>query len=116
MRAGEGRGEGRGGNWGEGRGDDRGDGLVYINERSYSAEPGSCISVVNSSFFAIPEPGYAATFNIRNDSHRTVDFFNGAVCDGGAPVAQVGPHSANNNVAVTPVVPPTLLLGSFRVR
>ncbi|MFM9457080.1 hypothetical protein [Streptomyces europaeiscabiei] len=114
---GESRGEGRGGNWGEGRGDDRGDGLIYINERSYPAEPGSCISVVNVLTAAPGFPiGSAATFNIRNDSHRTVDFFDGAVCDGGAPVAQVGPHSANNNVAVTPVAPPLPLLGSFRVR
>ncbi|MDX3841139.1 hypothetical protein [Streptomyces europaeiscabiei] len=112
---GESRGEGRGGNWGEGRGDDRGDGLIYINERSYSAEPGSCISVVNAltPVGGVPVIGGATTFNIRNDSHRTVEFFNGAVCDGGAAVAEVGPHSTNSNVAVTPVA--GILLGSFRV-
>ena len=38
------------------------------------------------------------TFNIRNDSHKTVEVFRGATCDNGAPIATVGPHSTSNGV------------------
>lgn len=124
-------GEGRGGNGGENRGDQRGEGRhhghIQINERTYSADPGSCITVINAPASVT---GGAASFSIRNDSHKTVEFFNGAVCDGGGPIAEIGPHSSNHNVkpssrpegmtkrsnskdAAPP--PEKVLLGSFRV-
>ncbi|MFJ1668017.1 hypothetical protein ACIOK4_16825 [Streptomyces bottropensis] len=126
-----------GGKKGEGRGDHREEGRIYINERSYSADPGSCIVVVNVSngFF----PGAANnfngngfnsnSFNIRNESDRTVEFYNGVTCDNGAPVATVGPRSSSNSVtggagthrAAETVAPgqqqlrPPVVVGSFRV-
>jgi hypothetical protein len=116
---GEGRGEGRGGNWGEGR--------IYVNERSYSADPGSCIVVVNVSNGFFPGAG-TNSFNIRNESDRTVEFYNGVTCDNGAPVATVGPRSSSNSVtggahtqrAAETVTPgqqqrPPVVVGSFRV-
>jgi hypothetical protein len=125
---GEGRGEGRGGNWGEGR--------IYVNERSYSADPGSCIVVVNVSngFFPGAANNFngngfnANSFNIRNESDRTVEFYNGVTCDNGAPVATVGPRSSSNSVtggagthrAAETVAPGQqqrhpVVVGSFRV-
>ncbi|MFF2961644.1 hypothetical protein ACFVT1_22565 [Streptomyces sp. NPDC057963] len=93
----EGRGnEGRGN---EGRGyEDRGydegrdhyEGRIHINERTYSDEPGGCVTVVS---------GLGSTsLNIRNDSRRTVEVFRGATCDNGAPIATVGPHSSSDGV------------------
>ncbi|MEU9476652.1 hypothetical protein [Streptomyces sp. NPDC048191] len=35
----------------------------------------------------------AKSFNVRNESRRTVEIFRGANCDGGPPVATVGPRS-----------------------
>ena len=102
-------------NWGSGskRGDsrdNRGDGQIQVNERTYSADPGSCIAVVN-----VPNPLVGATsFNIRNDSHRTVEFFNGITCDNGAPIATVGPRSSSNAITGTQPVLGNLV-GSFRV-
>ncbi|MGW1916900.1 hypothetical protein ACWCQS_41010 [Streptomyces sp. NPDC002076] len=81
----EGRGrEGREGDWGR----------ILINERSYSAHPGDCITVVSGLG--------AKTLNVRNDTHKTVEVFRGAVCDNGAPVAVVGPHSQSDGVRVCP--------------
>ncbi|MGW3361093.1 hypothetical protein ACWDFL_37915, partial [Streptomyces bungoensis] len=40
----------------------------------------------------------AKSLNIRNDSRKTVEVFRGAVCDNGAPVATVGPHSSSDGV------------------
>ncbi|WP_371578427.1 hypothetical protein [Streptomyces sp. NBC_01314] len=100
------------------RGGNRDEGRIYVNERSYSADPGSCIVVVNVSNAAFPGLG-ANSFNIRNESDRTVEFYNGVTCDNGAPVATVGPRSSSNSVTGrqqqqqqqrSPVV-----LGSFRV-
>ncbi|MGX4695018.1 hypothetical protein [Streptomyces sp. JNUCC 63] len=65
-------------------------GRIFINERSFSARPDGCITVVSGLG--------AKSFNIRNDSKRTVEFFRGATCDNGAPIATVGPHSEANNV------------------
>ncbi|MFD0502515.1 hypothetical protein ACFQ0G_05180 [Streptomyces chiangmaiensis] len=59
------------------------------------------------------------TLNVRNDSRRTVEVFNGAACDNGPPIATVGPFSSSNGllprhvrggVEVTDGV-----VGSFRV-
>ncbi|SCF90819.1 hypothetical protein [Streptomyces sp. Ncost-T10-10d] len=96
---GEGRGndEGRGNN--EGRGDEgrghgggRGydEGRIHFNERTYSAYPGGCVTAAS---------GLGATsFNIFNESRRTVEVFSGATCDNGGPVAVVGPYGATSGV------------------
>ncbi|MGW6216147.1 hypothetical protein [Streptomyces sp. NPDC055109] len=94
------------------------DGRIQINERSYSAQPGSCIAVVNVANAMLG----ATSFNIRNESRRTVEFFNGITCDTGAPVATVGPRSSSNAVpglATGPVAGlpgDGIIVGSFRVR
>ncbi|MFE7243697.1 hypothetical protein [Streptomyces sp. NPDC057580] len=95
-------GYGGGGGGGYGGGNNRGgnerggfrhkeEGRIFINERSYSArgEEG-CITVVSGLG--------ARSFNVRNDSRRTVEFFRGATCDNGSPVATVGPWSTSNGV------------------
>ncbi|MEW2289385.1 hypothetical protein [Streptomyces sp. NPDC047841] len=92
-RGNEGRGnQGRGNNDkdedNEGRGED--EGRIQINERSYSARPGDCITVVSGLG--------AKTFNVRNESRKAVEVFRGAVCDNGAPIATVGPHSSSYGV------------------
>ncbi|WP_155058728.1 hypothetical protein [Streptomyces blattellae] len=75
-------------------------GEIQINERTYSADPGACITVV---------PGVATTFNVTNNTHRTIQFFNGSVCDLGAPLATVGPGSTSFGVDTVTTN------GSFRV-
>ncbi|WBO66284.1 hypothetical protein [Streptomyces camelliae] len=40
----------------------------------------------------------AKSFNVLNESRRTVEVFRGFNCDGGAPVAIVGPRSATFGV------------------
>ncbi|MCE7553532.1 hypothetical protein, partial [Streptomyces thermodiastaticus] len=66
------------------------EGWIHINERSYSAHPSGCVTVISGLG--------SKTFNIRNDSHKTVEVFRGATCDNGAPIATVGPHSTSNGV------------------
>lgn len=82
-------------------------GRIFINERSYGADPGSCIAVVNVV--------NATSFNIRNESDKTVEFFNGIACDNGAPIATVGPRSASNAITGVQPVAPLAIVGSFRV-
>ena len=65
-------------------------GVIHVNERTYSADDYGCITVVSGLG--------AKSLNIRNDSHRTVEVFSGAVCDNGAPIATVGPHSSSDGV------------------
>ncbi|WP_432179941.1 hypothetical protein [Streptomyces sp. NBC_00063] len=65
-------------------------GRIQFNERSYSAETDGCITVVSGLG--------ARSFNIRNDSWKTVEVFRGATCDNGAPVATVGPWSSSTSV------------------
>ncbi|MGW4731166.1 hypothetical protein ACWEQC_18725 [Streptomyces shenzhenensis] len=83
-------------NEGRGKGFEKGfekgfdEGRIHINERTYSSHPDGCITVVSSLG--------AKTLNIRNDSRRTVEVFRGAVCDNGAPIATVGPHSSSDGV------------------
>lgn len=109
----EGRGENRGDNRRDDdeddRRDDEHDGHVMINERTYGAEPGSCIAVVNVNQQLIG----ATTFNIRNESKKTVEFFNGITCDNGSPAATVGPHSSTTSIEGENRG--NLILGSFRV-
>ncbi|MGW2823731.1 hypothetical protein ACWC24_22475 [Streptomyces sp. NPDC001443] len=83
--------EGGKGNEGRGGGGHRYyEGRIEINERSYSAYPGDCITVVSGLG--------ARTLNVRNDTKRTVEVFRGAVCDNGAPIATVGPRSSSDGV------------------
>ncbi|MFJ1550964.1 hypothetical protein [Streptomyces sp. NPDC088246] len=66
------------------------EGRIQINERTYSDDPGGCITVVSGLG--------SNSLNIRNDSRRTVEVFRGATCDNGAPIATVGPHSSSDGV------------------
>ncbi|WP_328885473.1 hypothetical protein [Streptomyces sp. NBC_00316] len=90
----EGKGnEGRGGGGGYGGGGGGGyhyEGRIFLNERSYSAHPDGCITVVSGLG--------SKSFNVRNDSRHTVEVFRGATCDNGAPVATVGPWSTSTGV------------------
>ncbi|MEU6511099.1 hypothetical protein [Streptomyces sp. NPDC046942] len=85
-----GQGKGNEGRGDEGRGHHEEEGRIEINERSYSPHPGDCITVVSGLG--------AKTLNIRNDSHKSIEIFRGAVCDNGAPIATVGPHSSSFGV------------------
>ncbi|WP_251828654.1 hypothetical protein [Streptomyces sp. ATCC 21386] len=109
--------EGRGGNGGENRGEHRGnhdEGRIYINERSYSSDPGSCIAVINVNSLLAPAVN-TTSFNIRNESDRTVEFYRGVTCDQGAPVATVGPRSSSHAVAGQQTTEIVAVVGSFRV-
>ncbi|MET8288669.1 hypothetical protein ACGFWD_00155 [Streptomyces sp. NPDC048448] len=79
-----------GGRDGGGRGGRGYEGRIDFNERSYSAQSWGCITVVSGLG--------SRSFNVRNDSHRTVEVFRGATCDNGSPVATVGPWSTTNGV------------------
>ena len=94
----------------KGYGDKKDHGQIQINERTYSADPGACIAVVNTDFIFGNEP---LSFNIRNTSKRTVEFFNGYTCNTGAPVATVGPRSSSTAIMTAPNFGPPV--GSFRV-
>ncbi|MFB6960394.1 hypothetical protein ACFCYB_26070 [Streptomyces sp. NPDC056309] len=67
-------------------------GRIHINERTYSAVPDGCITIVSGLG--------SKSLNIRNDSRRGVEVFRGATCDNGAPVATVGPRSEANGIKV----------------
>ncbi|MFJ4982078.1 hypothetical protein ACIP6X_43500 [Streptomyces coeruleorubidus] len=86
------------------------DGRIHVNERTYSAEPGVCTAVISSP---------ASSFNVRNESDKTVEFFNGITCDAGAPIATIGPRGSSSAIPGTMVfdgaVVPFALVGSFRV-
>ncbi|MFE4414067.1 hypothetical protein [Streptomyces sp. NPDC056821] len=90
-------GGGRGGEGGE-RGERGGHGKrrhheigrIHINERTYSATPDGCITIVSGLG--------SRSLNIRNDSRRGVEVFRGATCDNGAPIATVGPRSEANGI------------------
>ncbi|MER6982655.1 hypothetical protein [Streptomyces carpinensis] len=102
--------EGNEGNHGGNRHHHFEEGWIHINERSYSAHPGGCITVVS---------GLGSTsLNVRNDSRRTVEVFRGVTCDNGAPVATVGPRSSANGITpgtTRAVVVKDGVVGSFRV-
>ncbi|MGX4691512.1 hypothetical protein [Streptomyces sp. JNUCC 63] len=108
-----------GGEKGEGRdreGGGRGyghkeEGRIYFNERVYSASAEGCVTAASGLG--------SSSFNVFNDSRKTVEVFRGFTCDNGAPVATVGPHGATNGV-VTRTVHGSLfgddgVVGSFRV-
>ncbi|MEV0495596.1 hypothetical protein [Streptomyces atratus] len=70
--------------------DYREEGRIDFNERTYSAHTDGCITVVSGLG--------SRSFNVRNDSRKTVEVFRGAACDNGSPVATVGPWSTSNGV------------------
>ncbi|MFF8941724.1 hypothetical protein ACF1A5_05450 [Streptomyces sp. NPDC014864] len=92
------------------KGGDYDEGRILVNERSYSTHSGDCITVISGLG--------AKTLNIRNDSRKTVEVFRGVVCDNGAPVATVGPHSSSDGVHVRHTKGVKVkdgVVGSFRV-
>ncbi|MFG3529723.1 hypothetical protein ACGF8B_23660 [Streptomyces sp. NPDC047917] len=105
---------GRGGEGGDrgGRGHDRKkEERIYFNERSYSGLSEGCNSAAS---------GLGSTsFSIFNDSRNVVEVYRGFACDGGAPVATVGPYGSTYGVAARTVQGAGFLdnavVGSFRV-
>ncbi|MCX4576301.1 hypothetical protein OHB41_24610 [Streptomyces sp. NBC_01571] len=93
----KGEGGDRGGRDHEGRGgrDHEGPGYIYFNERTYSGSIEGCIAAASGLG--------ANSFSIYNDSRRTVEVYRGFNCNGGSPVATVGPHGATNGVVTSPV-------------
>jgi hypothetical protein len=77
-------------------------GKIQINERTYSDDPGACVTVSN------PNAAPNDTFNISNDTHRIVQFFNGNNCNAGDPVVEVRPGDSRFGVGGGGV-------GSFRL-
>ncbi|MFJ2720903.1 hypothetical protein [Streptomyces sp. NPDC087437] len=87
------------------------EGRIYFNDRVYSAAAEGCITTASGLG--------SSSFNVFNDSRRTIEVFRGFTCDNGAPVATVGPHGATNGV-VTRTVHGSLfgddgVVGSFLV-
>ncbi|MET8407753.1 hypothetical protein ABZV34_06505 [Streptomyces sp. NPDC005195] len=81
---------------GRGHGSDReGPGYIYFNERTYSGSIEGCIAAASGLG--------ANSFSIENDSRRTVEVYRGFNCNGGSPVATVGPHGATHGVVTSPV-------------
>ncbi|WP_405713685.1 MULTISPECIES: hypothetical protein [unclassified Streptomyces] len=101
-----------GGRGGRDRGYDRkGEERIYFNEREYSAYPGGCVPAASGLG--------SSSFSITNNSRHAVEVFRGFACDGGAPVATVGPYGSTYGV-VTPDVQGGGFInngvaGSFRV-
>ncbi|MFF1646192.1 hypothetical protein [Streptomyces sp. NPDC058240] len=113
----EGGGRGGRGDEGSDRGgrdrgyDRRGEERIYFNEREYSAYPGGCVPAASGLG--------SSSFSIYNNSRNAVEVFRGFACDGGSPVATVGPYGSTYGV-VTPNVRgggfiDNGVAGSFRV-
>ncbi|MGX1673171.1 hypothetical protein [Streptomyces sp. NPDC055400] len=88
------------------------EGRIQFNERSYSALGDGCITVVSGLG--------SRSFNVRNDSWKTVEVFRGATCDNGSPIATVGPWSTSNSIVPAHhirggVFVKNGVVGSFRV-
>ncbi|WP_385620830.1 hypothetical protein PXH67_19265 [Streptomyces sp. P8-A8] len=100
-----------GGRGGRDRGHDRKGERIFFNEREYGAYPGGCIPAASGLG--------SSSFSIYNDSRHAVEVFRGFACDGGSPVATVGPYGSTYGV-VTPNVRgggfiDNGVVGSFRV-
>ncbi|MGN9763121.1 hypothetical protein [Streptomyces sp. SD31] len=84
-------------------------GQIHVNERTFSAEQGVCTAVISSP---------ATSFNVRNESDKTVEFFTGITCDNGPAIATIGPRNSSSAIPGTTVadgaVVPMALVGSFR--
>ncbi|MEU1536264.1 hypothetical protein [Streptomyces fagopyri] len=74
--------------------DHEGPGYIYFNERTYSGSIEGCIAAASGLG--------ANSFSIYNDSRRTVEVYRGFNCNGGSPVATVGPHGATHGVVTGP--------------
>ncbi|WP_330305405.1 MULTISPECIES: hypothetical protein [unclassified Streptomyces] len=92
-----------GGDGGASKGNEGDGGWIEFNERTYSAHSKGCITVVSGLG--------SKSFNIRNDSRKTVEVFRGVTCDNGSPLATVGAFSTSNGVT-----PPRHLHGGLKVR
>lgn len=84
-------------------------GYIQINDRIYSPHTTGCVTLVNGLG--------STTFEILNESRKTIEVFQGVTCDNGAPLATVGPHSTGG---VTPDRIHSLkvkhgVAGSFRI-
>ncbi|MFE7618215.1 hypothetical protein [Streptomyces sp. NPDC057496] len=84
---------------------------IYFNERAYPAHSGGCVSAAS---------GLGSTsFSIYNNSRNVVEVFRGFACDGGSPVATVGPYGSTYGVATPDVQGGGFIdngvVGSFRV-
>ncbi|MEU2132886.1 hypothetical protein [Streptomyces sp. NPDC018352] len=101
-----------GGRGGRDRGYDRKrEERIFFNEREYAAYPGGCVPAASGLG--------SSSFSITNNSRHAVEVFRGFACDGGAPVATVGPYGSTYGV-VTPDVQGGVFInngvaGSFRV-
>ncbi|MEV6743502.1 hypothetical protein ACFVZJ_05515 [Streptomyces sp. NPDC058322] len=100
-----------GGRGGRDRGHDRKRERIFFNEREYGAYPGGCVPAASGLG--------SSSFSIYNDSRHAVEVFRGFACDGGSPVATVGPYGSTYGV-VTPNVRgggfiDNGVAGSFRV-
>ncbi|MCX5501150.1 hypothetical protein OG887_17445 [Streptomyces sp. NBC_00053] len=100
-----------GGRGGRDRSHDRKRERIFFNEREYGAYPGGCIPAASGLG--------SSSFSIYNDSRHAVEVFRGFACDGGSPVATVGPYGSTYGV-VTPNVRgggfiDNGVVGSFRV-
>ncbi|MEE1769680.1 hypothetical protein PUR34_16390 [Streptomyces sp. JV185] len=101
-----------GGRGGRDRGHDRKrEERIFFNEREYGAYPGGCVPAASGLG--------SSSFSIYNDSRHAVEVFRGFACDGGSPVATVGPYGSTYGV-VTPNVRgggfiDNGVVGSFRV-
>ncbi|MFE2139070.1 hypothetical protein ACFW9X_38840 [Streptomyces sp. NPDC059466] len=71
-----------------------GPGYIYFNERTYSGSIEGCIAAASGLG--------ANSFSNENDSWRTVEVYRGFNCNGGSPVATVGPHGATHGVVTSP--------------
>ncbi|MEU9320887.1 hypothetical protein [Streptomyces sp. NPDC048295] len=105
-----GRDDDGGGRGGRDRGHERRE-RIFFNEREYGAYPGGCIPAASGLG--------SSSFSIYNDSRHAVEVFRGFACDGGSPVATVGPYGSTYGV-VTPNVRgggfiDNGVVGSFRV-
>ncbi|WP_329591505.1 hypothetical protein OG298_24305 [Streptomyces sp. NBC_01005] len=100
-------GGGRGGRGGYDRKEER----IYFNERSYDARSEGCITAASGLG--------SNSFNVYNNSRKFVEVYRGFACDGGSPVATVGPYGSTNGVAARTVQSGGFfdngVVGSFRV-
>ncbi|MFE3151680.1 hypothetical protein ACFXJ6_34345 [Streptomyces sp. NPDC059218] len=106
-----GRGDEGGGRGGRDRSYDRKEERIHFNERSYSALSEGCITAASGLG--------SSSFSIYNDSRKVVEVYRGFSCDGGAPVATVGPYGSTYGVATRTVHDGPFfdngVVGSFRV-
>ncbi|MEU4501597.1 hypothetical protein [Streptomyces sp. NPDC024089] len=106
-----GRGYEGGGGGGRDRGYDRKEERIHFNERSYDARSEGCITAASGLG--------SNSFNVSNNSRKVVEVYRGFACDGGSPVATVGPYGSTYGVVTRTVQSGGFfddgVVGSFRV-